>query len=100
MRRIVTSGLVALAVLLGVGQAAAASVVTAPTLPTVRALTTPWTVRAKAAIGTGAFFGPGSKISCGSLACLAVGANIDNSSGTESPVAEACGTGRGRSPSP
>jgi hypothetical protein len=86
VRKIVMSGVVALAAVLGGAiPAATASAAVRPTAAAAAAL--PATVRPLASIESAAFF-LGSRISCGSAtACLAVGANVTNSS--ETSLAEA-----------
>ena len=86
MRKIVMSGVVALAAVLGGAiPAATASAAVRPTA--ANAATLPSTVRPLASIEGAAYF-LGDRISCGSATtCLAVGANLNSSS--ETPTAEA-----------
>jgi hypothetical protein len=85
VRKIVMSGAVALAAVLGFMLPAASA--SAAVRPTAASAALPSTVRPLASIESGAFF-LGSRISCGSATnCLTVGANLNSSS--ETPTAEA-----------
>lgn len=86
MRRIVISGLVALAA--GLGSASAAAATPAPARTVAQAVVTPSWMRAEAA-GPGGFFffSAGSNISCGSpKTCLAIGTRYQRWVGHLNPV--------------